>query len=165
MLNSRDKFRQAPPPELPQVKYSEVEGYFGVLITLYHIRKLLSSHGIRPAHEMLEEKLRQGYNSLTIYDVHTVDSCMVVNVFLYWRLDFISETVVLRETKQCYMENISHVFLLGYKFSLPVAIAGFNQALFLLTHWSNVLFSDLINFARNFNLDRNCYLFLNTFFF
>ncbi|XP_021748294.1 DEAD-box ATP-dependent RNA helicase FANCM-like isoform X2 [Chenopodium quinoa] len=61
LLNSRDKFRQAPPPELPQVKYSEVEGYFGVLITLYHIRKLLSSHGIRPAHEMLEEKLRQGY--------------------------------------------------------------------------------------------------------
>uniref|UniRef100_A0A803M4Z6 Fanconi anemia group M protein n=1 Tax=Chenopodium quinoa TaxID=63459 RepID=A0A803M4Z6_CHEQI len=60
LLNSRDKFRQAPPPELPQVKYSEVEGYFGILITLYHIRKLLSSHGIRPAHEMLEEKLRQG---------------------------------------------------------------------------------------------------------
>ncbi|XP_074273332.1 DEAD-box ATP-dependent RNA helicase FANCM isoform X2 [Silene latifolia] len=61
LLNSRDKFRQAPPPELSSVKYSEVEGYFGVLITLYHIRKLLSSHGIRPAHEMLEEKLKQGY--------------------------------------------------------------------------------------------------------
>lgn len=61
LLNSRDKFRQAPPPELSHVKYGEVEGYFGVLITLYHIRKLLSSHGIRPAHEMLEEKLQQGY--------------------------------------------------------------------------------------------------------
>ncbi|KAK9758175.1 hypothetical protein RND81_01G212700 [Saponaria officinalis] len=61
LLNSRDKFRQAPPPELPSMKYGEVEGYFGVLITLYHIRKLLSSHGIRPSHEMLEEKLRQGY--------------------------------------------------------------------------------------------------------
>lgn len=60
LLNSRDKFRQAPPPELSHVKYGEVEGYFGVLITLYHIRKLLSSHGIRPAHEMLEEKLKQG---------------------------------------------------------------------------------------------------------
>ncbi|GAB4844800.1 hypothetical protein Ancab_038187 [Ancistrocladus abbreviatus] len=60
LLNSRDKFRQAPPPELSHMKYGEVEGYFGVLITLYHIRKLLSSHGIRPAYEMLEEKLLQG---------------------------------------------------------------------------------------------------------
>ncbi|XP_017981036.1 PREDICTED: uncharacterized protein LOC18592978 isoform X1 [Theobroma cacao] len=60
LLNSRDKFRQAPPPDLPHVKHGEVETYFAVLITLYHIRKLLSSHGIRPAYEMLEEKLRQG---------------------------------------------------------------------------------------------------------
>ncbi|KAK9162160.1 hypothetical protein Syun_003062 [Stephania yunnanensis] len=60
LLNSRDKFRQAPPLELPHIRYGEVEGYFGVLITLYHIRKLLSSHGIRPAYEMLEEKLQQG---------------------------------------------------------------------------------------------------------
>jgi len=61
LLNIRDKFRQAPPSTLPQAKYGEVEGYFGVLITLYHIRKLLSSHGIRPAYEMLEEKLCQGF--------------------------------------------------------------------------------------------------------
>ncbi|GMH22406.1 hypothetical protein Nepgr_024249 [Nepenthes gracilis] len=60
LLNSRDQFRQAPPQELSHLKYGEVEGYFGVLITLYHIRKLLSSHGIRPAYEMLEEKLKQG---------------------------------------------------------------------------------------------------------
>ncbi|KAL6318094.1 hypothetical protein AAG906_035239 [Vitis piasezkii] len=60
LLNSRDKFRQAPPLALPHMKYGEVEGYFGALITLYHIRKLLSSHGIRPAHEMLEEKMQQG---------------------------------------------------------------------------------------------------------
>ncbi|KAK6940331.1 Helicase, C-terminal [Dillenia turbinata] len=60
LLNSRDKFRQAPPFDLPQIRYGEVEGYFGVLITLYHIRKLLSSHGIRPAYEMLEEKLKHG---------------------------------------------------------------------------------------------------------
>ncbi|KAK3426055.1 hypothetical protein EUGRSUZ_F02585 [Eucalyptus grandis] len=60
LLNSRDRFRQAPPPELPQLKYGEVERFFGALITLYHIRKLLSSHGIRPAYEMLEEKLHQG---------------------------------------------------------------------------------------------------------
>lgn len=61
LLNSRDKFRQAPPPNLPQSRYGEIEAYFGGLITLYHIRKLLSSHGIRPAYEMLEEKLKQGY--------------------------------------------------------------------------------------------------------
>lgn len=61
LLNSRDKFRQAPPPDLRQVKFGEVEAYFGALITLYHIRRLLSSHGIRPAYEMLEEKLKQGY--------------------------------------------------------------------------------------------------------
>ncbi|XP_031736810.1 DEAD-box ATP-dependent RNA helicase FANCM isoform X5 [Cucumis sativus] len=60
LLNSRDKFRQAPPPVHPHIKYHDVEGFFGVLITLYHIRKLLSSHGIRPASEMLEEKLQQG---------------------------------------------------------------------------------------------------------
>lgn len=60
LLSSRDKFRQAPPLDLPHVKHGEVEAYFAVLITLYHIRKLLSSHGIRPAYEMLEEKLRQG---------------------------------------------------------------------------------------------------------
>ncbi|OWM67462.1 hypothetical protein CDL15_Pgr028325 [Punica granatum] len=60
LLNSRDKFRQAPPPELPSVKYGEVERFFGALITLYHVRKLLSSHGIRPAYEMLEEKLQKG---------------------------------------------------------------------------------------------------------
>ncbi|XP_015579449.2 DEAD-box ATP-dependent RNA helicase FANCM isoform X1 [Ricinus communis] len=60
LLNSRDKFRRAPPSELPQNKYGEIEAYFAGLITLYHIRKLLSSHGIRPAYEMLEEKLKQG---------------------------------------------------------------------------------------------------------
>ncbi|KAL5559339.1 hypothetical protein UlMin_035550, partial [Ulmus minor] len=60
LLNSREKFRQAPPQDVHQIKYGDVEGYFGLLITLYHIRKLLSSHGIRPAHEMLEEKLKQG---------------------------------------------------------------------------------------------------------
>ncbi|KAL3845636.1 hypothetical protein ACJIZ3_003039 [Penstemon smallii] len=60
LLNARDKFRQEPPLELPHANYGEIEGYFGVLITLYHVRKLLSSHGIRPAFEMLDEKLKQG---------------------------------------------------------------------------------------------------------
>ncbi|KAK2658484.1 hypothetical protein Ddye_005017 [Dipteronia dyeriana] len=60
ILSSREKFRQAPPPDLPHIKFGEVEAYFGTLITLYHIRRLLSSHGIRPAYEMLEEKLKHG---------------------------------------------------------------------------------------------------------
>ncbi|KAL3641437.1 hypothetical protein CASFOL_016405 [Castilleja foliolosa] len=60
-LNSRDKFRREPPQDLPHTKFGEIEGYFGVLITLYHVRKLLSSHGISPAFEMLDEKLKQGH--------------------------------------------------------------------------------------------------------
>ncbi|CAA0809880.1 DEAD/DEAH box RNA helicase family protein [Striga hermonthica] len=60
LLNSRDKFRDVPPQGIPVTKYGEVEGYFGVLLTLCHVRRLLSSHGIRPAFEMLEEKLKQG---------------------------------------------------------------------------------------------------------
>ncbi|XP_051139283.1 DEAD-box ATP-dependent RNA helicase FANCM [Andrographis paniculata] len=60
LLNSRDRFRQEPPVGLPHTKYGEIEGCFGVLITLYHVRKLLSSHGIRPAYEMLDEKMKQG---------------------------------------------------------------------------------------------------------
>lgn len=42
------------------MKYEEIESYFRVLITLYYVRKLLASHGIRPAFETLEEKLKQG---------------------------------------------------------------------------------------------------------
>jgi Fanconi anemia group M protein len=57
---ARDKFRQAPLPGLPHVNHGDVESCFAALITLYHIRKLLSSHGIRPAYEMLEEKLKEG---------------------------------------------------------------------------------------------------------
>nr|KYP67890.1 Fanconi anemia group M protein [Cajanus cajan] len=61
LLEIREKFRQRPKQDLSHVNYEDVEGYFGVLITLYYIHKLLSSHGIRPAYEMLERKLKQGY--------------------------------------------------------------------------------------------------------
>ncbi|KAL9379788.1 hypothetical protein Peur_028270 [Populus x canadensis] len=61
LLNSRDKFRQAPPLDLTQNRYGEIEACFGGLITLYHIRKLLSSHGIRLAYKMLEKELKQWY--------------------------------------------------------------------------------------------------------
>lgn len=52
LLNSRDKFRRPPPLDLPQNRYGEIEACFGGLITR-------SSHGIRLAYEMLEEKLKQ----------------------------------------------------------------------------------------------------------
>ncbi|KAK8463640.1 hypothetical protein PHAVU_011G000500 [Phaseolus vulgaris] len=61
LLEIRESFRQRLRQDLSHVNYEDVEGYFGVLITLYYIHKLLSSHGIRPAHEMLERKLKQGY--------------------------------------------------------------------------------------------------------
>ncbi|XP_028805744.1 DEAD-box ATP-dependent RNA helicase FANCM-like [Neltuma alba] len=61
LLEIREKYRQAPPQDLSSVNNGDVEGYFGVLISLYYIHKLLSSHGIRPAHEMLERKLKQGF--------------------------------------------------------------------------------------------------------
>ncbi|KAH0469571.1 hypothetical protein IEQ34_001129 [Dendrobium chrysotoxum] len=60
LLNLRDKFRQAPPHSLPTSRYGEIEANFCALITFYHIRKLLSSHGIKPAYEMLQEKFKKG---------------------------------------------------------------------------------------------------------
>ncbi|KAJ6877878.1 hypothetical protein NC651_030579 [Populus alba x Populus x berolinensis] len=56
-----DKFRRPPPLDLPLNRYGEIEACFGGLITPHHIRKLLSSHGIRLAYEMLEEKWKQWY--------------------------------------------------------------------------------------------------------
>ncbi|KAM2027680.1 hypothetical protein ACFX1T_019937 [Malus domestica] len=72
LLNSREKFRQAP-PDVSQIKPGDIEGFFGTLLTLYHIRKLISSHGIRPAYEMLEEKLKQG--SFARYMSRNEDIC------------------------------------------------------------------------------------------
>nr|GMD72701.1 DEAD-box ATP-dependent RNA helicase FANCM isoform X1 [Ipomoea batatas] len=60
ILNSRDKFHRDPPRDLPHTKYGEIEGYFAVLLTLYHTRKVLSSHGIKYAFEMANDKLQQG---------------------------------------------------------------------------------------------------------
>lgn len=54
------------------MKYGEIEGFFGVLVTLYHIRKLLSSHGIKPAFEMLEEKFKQRYDNMILLLFHII---------------------------------------------------------------------------------------------
>ncbi|KAH6765134.1 hypothetical protein C2S51_016383 [Perilla frutescens var. frutescens] len=59
-LNSREMFRLKPPLDAPPSKLSEIEGYFGALITLCHVRKLLSGHGIKTAFEMLDDKLKKG---------------------------------------------------------------------------------------------------------
>ncbi|KAG6543585.1 hypothetical protein Mapa_014948 [Marchantia paleacea] len=59
-IQAREKFRQAPPPTIPQNDYSQVEMYFGLGITLTHIFKLLFTHGMRPAYEMLQQKIQQG---------------------------------------------------------------------------------------------------------
>ncbi|KAL5097684.1 hypothetical protein RYX36_002011 [Vicia faba] len=61
LLEMREKFCQGQMQDPSHNNYIDVEGYFGVLITLYYIHKLLSSHGIRPAYEMLERKLKQGF--------------------------------------------------------------------------------------------------------
>ncbi|CAK9162502.1 unnamed protein product [Ilex paraguariensis] len=92
LLNSRDKFRQAPPQNLPHMKYGEVEGYFGVLITLYHIRKLLSSHGIRPTSEMLEEKMHQGYDLLQPHRKHF----LISKVANYSKLSFLMQSFLIQ---------------------------------------------------------------------
>lgn len=69
VLESRSRFREAPPQNLPQVKFQDIDGLHGVLVTLYHLLKLLSSHGIKSTCEMLEEKLQTNkwvcfYNSI-----------------------------------------------------------------------------------------------------
>ncbi|KAJ4819037.1 ATP-dependent DNA helicase mph1 [Rhynchospora pubera] len=58
ILTLKDKFKLAPPPNVPQGKHQEVDSAFYTLITLYHLKKLLSGHGIRPAYEMLVDKLK-----------------------------------------------------------------------------------------------------------
>ncbi|KAF5184407.1 Atp-dependent dna helicase mph1 [Thalictrum thalictroides] len=55
-LNTMDRIRHA--------NIKDAGGYLGVLISLYHVRKLLSSHGIKPAYEMLEANLHEGYMRL-----------------------------------------------------------------------------------------------------
>jgi len=60
LLEMREKFRQGHMQGPSHINHGDVEGYFGVLISLYYIHQLLSSHGIRPAFEMLERKLKQG---------------------------------------------------------------------------------------------------------
>lgn len=83
LLNLRDKFRQAPPSNLDEQQNTNIEGHFGTLITVFHIRKLLSSHGVRPAYEMLHEKLCAGY---------VAGSCG--NIFRLWLSWYMAAAIV-----------------------------------------------------------------------
>jgi hypothetical protein len=67
--------------DLPQNRYGEIKACFGGLITLYNIRKLLSSHGIRPTYEMLEEKLKQWYLLVHSPLQHCLDH---LNISFHW---------------------------------------------------------------------------------
>lgn len=79
---ARDKFREAPVPGIPHISHGDVESCFAALITLYHIRKLLSSHGIRPAYEMLEEKLQEGYVfTFNIKDIVSLEVALSLSLF------------------------------------------------------------------------------------
>ncbi|KAL5704225.1 hypothetical protein ACHQM5_022680 [Ranunculus cassubicifolius] len=60
ILNGKKNFLAAPPSDVPQMKYGDVGACLNVLVTLYHVRKLLSSHGIPSAYEMLDRKLKEG---------------------------------------------------------------------------------------------------------
>lgn len=77
-LNSKEMFCQKPPPGVPPSRHGEFMGCFGALISLHHVRKLLTSHGIRPAFEMLDEKLKKGYVTDSLLNQH-----LKLQIFLY----------------------------------------------------------------------------------
>ncbi|WVZ53853.1 hypothetical protein U9M48_004741, partial [Paspalum notatum var. saurae] len=59
LLKCKEKFKEAPPPNIREVERGEIERSFLTLCTLCHIRKLLLSHGIQQAYQFLEEKLKK----------------------------------------------------------------------------------------------------------
>ncbi|XP_071715399.1 DEAD-box ATP-dependent RNA helicase FANCM [Rutidosis leptorrhynchoides] len=61
LVNSGKAFHDRPPPHVPQHQYAEIQGTFSMLVSIYNIMKLLSSHGIPPALVMLQDMLKQGF--------------------------------------------------------------------------------------------------------
>ncbi|KAJ1274795.1 hypothetical protein BS78_05G088100 [Paspalum vaginatum] len=59
LLKCKEKFKEAPPPNIREVERGEIERSLITLCTLCHIRKLLLSHGIQQAYQFLEEKLKK----------------------------------------------------------------------------------------------------------
>ncbi|RLM58379.1 uncharacterized protein C2845_PM18G02260 [Panicum miliaceum] len=60
LLKYKEKFKEAPPPNIREVERGEITRSFVALGSLLHIRKLLSSYGIQPARQFLERKLNKG---------------------------------------------------------------------------------------------------------
>ncbi|XP_044980621.1 DEAD-box ATP-dependent RNA helicase FANCM isoform X5 [Hordeum vulgare subsp. vulgare] len=62
LLILRTKFSQAPPPNIPLEKKKEIHKSFAALVSLCHVSKMLWSHGIKPAHESIKAKLKEGHS-------------------------------------------------------------------------------------------------------
>ncbi|CAM0874689.1 unnamed protein product [Alopecurus aequalis] len=56
----KEKFNQAPPPNLPMEKKKEIRRSFAAAGSLCRISKLLLSHGIKPAYQAIEANLNEG---------------------------------------------------------------------------------------------------------
>lgn len=94
LLNSREVFRQKPLCELPHINPGEVEACFAALISLYHVRKLLSSHGIKPAYDMLQEKLQQGYFlSYRLFTTVVISEPILLHFLMLWLFFFNSNLI------------------------------------------------------------------------
>ncbi|KAK4341008.1 hypothetical protein RND71_039509 [Anisodus tanguticus] len=99
------RFREAPPQNLPQVKFQEIDGLYGVLITLSHIVKLLSSHGIKSAFEMLEEKLQSKF---VLFELPEFDKFNLMKecISLFGRL--MGRNEILLKAKRLMQQVVSH---------------------------------------------------------
>lgn len=56
----KEKFNQAPLPNLPLEKKKEIRRSFAAVVSLCRISKLLLSHGIKPAHQSIEATWSEG---------------------------------------------------------------------------------------------------------
>lgn len=83
-LESKEQFHKALPQNISEIKIREIDGILLVLITLYHIRKLLSAHGIQPAFDMLEEKLKQGYFCPSFSNILVIWALKSFSFKYYW---------------------------------------------------------------------------------
>lgn len=74
----KDKFDQAPPPNIPLADKKEIGISFQALTLLYGIMKMLLSYGIKAAHQSIEAKYKEGYclhstnTSITMFHLHVI---------------------------------------------------------------------------------------------
>ncbi|RCV37375.1 hypothetical protein SETIT_8G057700v2, partial [Setaria italica] len=60
LIKYKDKFKEAPPSNIREKERGEIGRSFVALGSLFHMRKLLWSHGIQQAHQFLEESVNKG---------------------------------------------------------------------------------------------------------